>query len=177
MGAQSGRETVVWRDNVKPPDFEEWEAIVAATLEPYAGHFGVGFYETSAGWSFTTGWLDVIGVEGDARGVRAAGDPGAIRRPLHQALTRAGKPLAEDAHVRARDPDAPAAAGPVAPDEAGGASADAPAPEEPLTDAQVDALANLTDPGGTGTLIRRLAAEVHILREEIRKARSAAPGR
>ena len=79
MGTRDRRGTVVWRDNVKPADFAEWEAIVAAALEPYPGEFGVGFYETTDGWTFTTGWCDVVG-RADGR-VRASGDPSAIPAP------------------------------------------------------------------------------------------------
>ena len=167
---------VVWRDNVKPADFAEWEAIVAAALEPYPGEFGVGFYETAEGWTFTTGWRDVVGRETDGR-VSASGDPGAIRRPIHQALTQAGKPLARDAHIRARDLDGNADPGPPVPDDARGGAEDPPAEAERFTDAQIDALSRIAVTDVHGALIRRLASEVRALRDGIKKARSGAPDR
>jgi hypothetical protein len=167
----------VWRDNLKPEDFAEWEAIVAAAIEPYPGEFGVGFYETAEGWTFTTGWRDVIGLETEGR-VRAIGDPGAIRRPIHQALTRAGKPLAGDAHVRARDPDGPAYPAPTVADETRTAPEDPLAEDARFTDAQIEALARVAFTGVHGALIRRLAAEVRALRDEMKKtAPPGAPGR
>ena len=176
MGPPSPRWTVVWRDNVKPADFAEWEAIVAAALEPYPGEFGVGFYETTDGWTFTTGWRDVVGREADGR-LRPSGDPSAIRRPIHQALARAGKPLARDAHLRARDPDGPALPGFTIPDEARGGSEDHAPDAERFTDAQIDALARIAVTDVHGTLIRRLAAEVRALRDGMKRAPSAAPDR
>jgi hypothetical protein len=174
LGTRTQRWSVVWRDNLKPADFAEWEAIVAAAIEPYPGNFGVGFYETAQGWSFTTGWLDVTGVESEARGPRVAGGPSAIRRPIHQALTRAGKPLAGDAHVRAGDPGGSAETGPVVGDEVRGSRVGRPtSDDEPFTDAQVDTLARIADGEGSALLIRRLAAEVRALREELKKARPA----
>ena len=175
VGTRDRRWTVVWRDNVKPADFAEWEAIVADALEPYPGEFGVGFYETTDGWTFTTGWRDVVGRE-DGR-VRASGDPGAIRRPIHQALTQAGKPLAADAHLRARDPDGPVDSGAALPDDARGAAED-PAPDlERFSDAQIDALSRIAVTDVHGALIRRLAAEVRVLRDGMKKAPSGAPDR
>jgi len=176
VGARNQRWTVVWRDHVKPADFAEWEAIVAAAIAPFPGEFGVGFYETADGWSFTTGWRDVTGMETEGR-ARAGGDPSAIRRPIHQALIQAGKPLAGDAHVRARDPDGPAPSGPLVPDEARPAPADPAAPDECFTDAQIDALARVAVNGVHGALIRRLAVEVRALRDEVKKAPPGAPDR
>ena len=176
------RWTVVWRDNVKPADFAEWEAIVAAAIEPYPGDFGVGFYETAEGWSFTTGWLDLAGLAADGQGMRAGGDPRAIRRPIHQALIRAGKPLARNAHASAHDPHAqapaflPSPARPFA-EETRGTAEDPPTEPDRLTDAQVDALARHADATAHGALIRRLAAEVRALRDAMKKERRGAPGR
>jgi hypothetical protein len=175
VGARDQRWTVVWRDNLKPADFAEWEAIVADAIAPYPGEFGVGFYETAEGWSFTTGWRDVTGLQTDGR-VRVTGDPGAIRRPIHQALTQAGKPLAGDAHVRARDPDGPAESSRFVPDEMRAAPED-PAAEDRFTDAQIEALAGVAFTGVHGALIRRLAAEVRALRDEVKKGPPGAPGR
>ena len=176
MGARDPRWTVVWRDNLKPADFAEWEAIVAAALEPYPGEFGVGFYETAEGWSFTTGWRDVTGMATNGR-VPAGGDPSAIRRPIHQALTQAGKPLAGDAHVRAREPDGPAPSGPFVPDEARPVADEPVAPGDRFTDAQIDALARIAVTGVHGALIRRLAAEVRALRDEMKREPPGAPAR
>ena len=176
MGARDQRWTVVWRDNLKPSDFAEWEAIVGAAIEPYPGEFGVGFYETAEGWSFTTGWRDVVGGQTEGR-VHAGGDPSAIRRPIHQALTQAGKPLARDAHIRARDPDGPAEAGPVILDETRAVLDDAGAEGDRFTDAQIDALSRVAFTGVHGALIRRLAAEVRALRDEVKRAPPGAPGR
>jgi hypothetical protein len=176
LGSPGPRWTVVWRDNVKPADFAEWEAIVAAALEPYAGEFGVGFYETADGWTFTTGWRDLVGREPDG-GLRASGDPSAIRRPIHQALTRAGKPLARDAHIRARDPDGSGDPGPPAPDEARRGREDPAAEDERFTDGQIDALSRIAVTDVHGALIRRLAAEVRALRDALKKAPSGAPDR
>jgi hypothetical protein len=176
VGARDQRWTVVWRDNVKPADFAEWEAIVADAIAPFAGEFGVGFYETAEGWSFTTGWRDVTGMETEGR-ARASGDPSAIRRPIHQALTRAGKPLAGDASVRARDPDGPAPSGPLVPDEARPGPADPAALDDRFTDAQIDALVRVPVTGVHGALIRRLAVEVRALRDEVKQAPPGAPGR
>jgi hypothetical protein len=176
LGSPRPRWTVVWRDNVKPADFAEWEAIVAAALEPYAGEFGVGFYETADGWTFTTGWRDVVGRETDGR-VHVSGDPGAIRRPIQQALARAGKPVARDAHVRAHDPDGPADSGLPVPDDMRSGAEDPAAEIEGFTDAQIDALSRIAVTDVHGALIRRLAAEVRALRDAIRKAPSAAPDR
>ena len=175
VGTRDRRWTVVWRDNVKPADFAEWEAIVADALEPYPGEFGVGFYETTDGWTFTTGWRDVVGRE-DGR-VRASGDPSAIRRPIHQALTQAGKPLAADAHLRARDPDGPVDSDGVVADDARGGAEDPAWDAEQFTDAQIDALSRIAVTDVHGALIRRLASEVRALRDGIKKARSGAPDR
>jgi hypothetical protein len=176
VGAPDQRWTVVWRDNLKPADFAEWEAIVAAALEPYAGEFGVGFYETAEGWSFTTGWRDVTAVATNGR-MPAGGDPGAIRRPIHQALTQAGKPLAGDAHVRVREPDGPAPPGPFVPDEMRSVPDDSLARNDGFTDAQIDALARIALTGVHGALIRRLAVEVRALRDERKREPPGAPDR
>lgn len=176
MGARNQRWTVVWRDNLKPADFAEWEAIVADAIAPYPGEFGVGFYETNEGWTFTTGWRDVTGLQTNGR-VRVTGDPSAIRRPIHQALTQAGKPLAGDAHVRAREPDGPAEAGPVILDETRAVLDDSGAEGDRFTDAQIDALSRVAFTGVHGALIRRLAAEVRALRDEVKMGPPGAPGR
>ena len=176
MGARNQRWTVVWRDNLKPADFAEWEAIVGDAIAPYPGEFGVGFYETAEGWTFTTGWRDVTGLQTDGR-VRVTGDPSAIRRPIHQALTQAGKPLAGDAHVRARDPDGPADSSRFVPDETRAVPEDPAAEDDRFTDAQIEALARVAFTGVHGALIRRLAAEVRALRDEMKKGPPGAPGR
>lgn len=170
MGTRSQRWTVVWRDNEKPADFAEWEAMVAAAIAPYPGHFAVGFYETAEGWRFTTAWRDAA--DPGEGGVGAAVDPSAIRRPIYQALTKAGKPLVDDGHGRAPEaggsPDAPSPAW----DAVRGARDPEPADAgEALSDEQIDGLARIVGAGGSAALIRRLAAEVLALRRELEKLR------
>jgi len=109
--------------------------------------------------------------------VRASGDPGAIRRPIHQALTQAGKPLAADAHLRARDPDGPVDSGGAGADDARGGAEEPASDPEQFTDAQIDALSRIAVTDVHGALIRRLASEVRALRDGIKKARSGAPDR
>jgi hypothetical protein len=93
VGTRDRRWTVVWRDNVKPADFAEWEAIVADALEPYPGEFGVGFYETTDGWTFTTGWRDVVGREDGrrARERRSGRDPAPDPPGAHPGGQAAGR--------------------------------------------------------------------------------------
>ena len=167
-------------------------AIVAAALAPYPGEFGVGFYETAEGWTFTTGWRDVTGRQTDGR-VRVTGDPSAIRRPIHQALTQAGKPLAGDAQMRAlpavrrrRSQHAARRGRLVQYGHLERARADRlkrraccgiPLSLQRGPDAQIEALARVAFTGVHGALIRRLAAEVRALRDEMKKGPPGAPGR